>query len=423
MPRDEAHFAPLDAGSHVVVVGAGHAGVQLAAILRDLGFVGRLTLLNGDDHEPYDRPALSKEFLSRLDFPATPLRSEGFYSDARIEITRARASSVDLVQRRVRADDGRFWDYDHLVLATGGHPRRLEVPGNNLGGVVALRTLQDASNLRARLSSSRRPVVIGGGFIGLEVAAAASAQGLPVIIVEALDRLMARIMSERASRAALDYHRAKGAEVLFGRRLTALEGSGTVSAVKLDDGTALFTDLVVVGVGMVAHDNLAGDAGLDTDQGVVVDRTFRTSDPCTSAIGDCAVVVCEETGTRQRLESIPSAHAQARAVAERLLGIEPSPAPVPWFWSHQGDLKLQIAGLPGPADEHVTTGDSAKFSVLCFRDGELAVVESVNDAGGHMAARRILAQPQAATLELCRSHGFDLRGIARQLADVRVAAS
>jgi 3-phenylpropionate/trans-cinnamate dioxygenase ferredoxin reductase component len=414
--------ARIDASSHVVVVGAGHAGVQVAASLRELGFVGRLTLLNGDRSEPYDRPTLSKEFLSETDSPAVFLRTSEFYSRARIEITDALVSSIDPAGRRVSSTDGRSWRYDHLVLATGGRPREITLPGSDLAGVLALRTLDDAMDLRARLATSRRPVVIGGGFIGLEVAAAATARGLPVVIVEAMDRLMARVMSEVSAAAALDFHRANGVETLFGRRLTALDGSASVTGATLDDGTVLDADLVVVGVGMAADDRLAREAALDTDQGVVVDQLCRTSDAFISAIGDCAVVTCKETGSKQRFESIPNAHDQARQVAGRLLGLDSSRPGVPWFWSHQGALKLQIAGPPGPADEHVTVGDEAKFSVLCFREGRLAAVESINDAGGHMAARRILDQARPATLDLCRSHGFDLRRIAREVVAVDAAA-
>ena len=412
--RREGREPPLGADSRVVIVGAGHAGVQAAAQLRHLGFTGDLTLLNEETSDPYDRPALSKEFLASHSLPVKCLRSREFFDEARIELTHARASELDAAARRVRAQDGRSWEFDHLVLATGGRPRPLRIPGANHAGVLALRSLADATNLRARLSSSRRMVVIGGGFIGLEVAAAARAQGVDVVVVEAMDRLMARVISDGASRAALEFHRANGVEVLLERGVTALEGDGTVSAVRLDDGTSVSADLVVVGVGMVPNDRLAAAAGLATGQGVEVDEMLRTSCPGISAIGDCAVVVTPSSGGRRRLESIPNANDQAHRVAERLLGRALSASSAPWFWSHQGQFKLQLVGLSSTSDHHVVIGSPEKFSVLCFREDRLSAVESVNDPATHLAARRILDRSPTTTFEDCRAGAFDLRRMARQ---------
>ncbi|MFD6063825.1 NAD(P)/FAD-dependent oxidoreductase [Rhodococcus wratislaviensis] len=403
----------LHSGSHVVVIGAGHAGVQFAAAARELGFDGQVTLLNGDGCEPYERPILSKDFLKSADRLPTFLRSDAYYTDTDIGLLRAEVAGVDTTRREVHTEDGRTWTYDHLVFATGGRPRVLEVPNRNLPGIVTLRTLEDAEELRARLASSRRVVVVGGGFIGLEVAAAAVAQQKTVVVVEAMDRLMARVMSEEPSRAALDHHRSSGAEVLLGRQVTAFEGVDHVTGVCLDNGRLIPADLVVVGVGMEANDEIARSAGLATDRGIVVDCDLRASDPHVSAIGDCSVVTIKDTGSARRLESIANANSQARRVAEQLVGHPSSGEPVPWFWSHQGSLKLQIVGFPDPSNDHVIAGDATKFSVLCFGDGLLRAVESVNDAGGHMAARRVLEGRHSVTRQTCQDKGFDLRRIAQ----------
>lgn len=405
----------LQASSRLVIVGAGHAGVHLAVTLRDLGYAGDLLLLNGEGAEPYDRPTLSKDFLASADHPPLALRSASFFAEANVQLEQAAVTGLDPQNQRVVAEDGRSWACDHVVIATGGRPRRLTIPGAELAGVRELRTLADAYGLRAHLQVARRLVVIGGGFIGLEIAAAARAHDLDVVVVEAQQRLMERAVSEDLAAAALDHHQASGTKVMLGRQVVALAGDGSASAVILDDGTSLDADLVVVGVGMATNDQLARAAGLDVDQGIIVDELLGTSDPWISAIGDCAVVRRDD-GRRQRLESISNAHAQARTLAERLLGEPLSPPPAPWFWSHQGKLKLQMVGRPATADHYIRVGDSARFSVLGFHSDVLSVVESVNDPGTHLAARRIMDQPKAVSLAMCQEHEFDLRHLARQSA-------
>ena len=417
-----AQASALGTHSHVAVVGAGHAGVQFAVSLRELGFDGTLRLFDEDGGEPYDRPSLSKEYLSNSASPPILLRSADFYAQAGIEIVPASISAIDRGKRMVCARNGEVWEYTHLVLATGGRPNVLDIPGRDLDGVMTLRTLEDATRLRRRLATARSVAVVGGGFIGLEIASAAAAQGREVTVVETADRLLARSVSEEVSEAVLAHHRANGAHVVLGQKVTALVGSAAVSGVSLESGSTVPADLVVIGVGMAPADQLAERAGLLVDRGVVVDDCHSTSDPQVSAIGDCAVVVSRTAGTRQRLESIPNAQAQARHLAHRLMGLPPLPPAVPWFWSHQGDLKLQITGLSGPADQYVPVRGEHGLSVVCFAGERLVAVESCNDAGTHMAARRILESATPVTVEMCRSSDFDLRTVARSLRARDVAA-
>ena len=254
----------------VVVVGGGHAGVQCVTALRAMGFTGRLTLLNGEPHAPYDRPSLSKEMLDPSSEPGDfPLRGEAFFKSRDIAVVHARIVRIDRECASVLADDGRAWDFEHLVLATGGRPRSVQVPGAHLRGIVQLRSLDDARSLRAALGAARRIVVIGGGFIGLEVAAAAVGRGLDVEVVEAADRLMGRVVTPEVSRLAADYHRASGVRVRLGEQVREILGcAGAATAVVTSSGVALPADLVVLGVGMLAEDGLAQGSGLQTDGGV-----------------------------------------------------------------------------------------------------------------------------------------------------------
>ena len=414
MEDDEAR---LDGDSHVAVIGAGHAGVQFAAHLRELGYDGTLTLIEEDGHEPYDRPSLSKEYLADLQSLPTSLRSGAFYERVGINIVSAPVTAIDRANQVVHAGELRVGPYTHLVLATGGRPNVLGIPGHDLDGVMSLRTLADASRLRERMAAIRELVVVGGGFIGLEIASAAAAHGNHVTVVEAAQRLLERSVSEEVSRAVLAHHEASGVDVILGRQVKSLVGSGGVSGVRLDDGSTVPADLVVVGVGMAPADRLAEESGLAVDHGVLVDASYRTTDPHISAIGDCAVVVSGKAGAKQRLESIPNAHAQAKRLAHRLMGLASMPEAIPWFWSHQGAFKLQIVGLARFADQCFTVGGEHGFSVVFFREGYLVAVESCNDAGTHMAGRRALESGEAVSLELCRVNDFDLRRVARTLRD------
>lgn len=380
----------------IVILGAGQAGLQTAASLRSGGYDGRLTLVGEEPHAPYQRPPLSKAFLAgKAQADRLALKAPDFYAQAGIDlVTGVAAHAIDPAARRVSLRDGSVLAYDRLVLATGARPRRLPVPGGDAAGVLVLRDLADAAELRERLGMSQRIVVIGGGFIGLECAASLTRLGHAVSVVEAQDRLMARAVSPILSAAFAALHRAEGVDLRLGAsvaRVTVTDGRAT--GVDLADGTHLPADLVLVGIGVAPNDTIANSAGLATRDGIVVDASLTTADPAILAIGDAARFPSRLTGGLTRIESVQNAIDHGKAAAETLLG---RPAPydaTPWFWSDQYEAKLQIAGLDTGADRFVTRGDpeSGRFSVFAYRAGRLVAVDSLNRPADHMIARRLLA--------------------------------
>jgi 3-phenylpropionate/trans-cinnamate dioxygenase ferredoxin reductase subunit len=402
---------------NIVIVGAGHAGVQAAASLREDGFEGRITLLSDEQELPYQRPPLSKAFLKgQMDLAGLPLRGEKFFEEQRIDLRLGVAAArIDREVRRVEFAHGGLESYDHLILAAGARARVLRASGLDLEGVHALRAIRDAAAIKAGLGAASRVVIVGAGFIGLEIAATARGLGRDVTVVEIADRPMGRAVSPATSAFFLDAHRGFGARFEFGLGVTALHGEGgRVAEVELSDGRRLPADLVVVGVGVTAEDALAVEAGLDCADGVVVDAHLVSSDPAISAIGDCCRFPHAGFGAQLRLESVQNATDQARTVAHRLVG-KPSPYDsLPWFWSDQGDLKLQIAGLSHGVDRWVTRGgiEGRAMTTFGFIRDKLAVVETVNRAGDHMAARRILAAGTEVTPAQAADASVDLRKLA-----------
>lgn len=396
----------------VLVVGAGQSGFGVASSLRDKGFGGRVVLIGDEPGLPYQRPPLSKGYLAGTAGDAQlRLRAEDFFAEKDIELIAGRVASLDRDGEKVVLEDGSAHGYDHLVLATGSSNRVLPVPGSALDGVFTLRTKDDADVLRAALERADNVVVVGGGFIGLEFAAHA---GRPVTIVEAQDRLMARVATPEVSAYFAALHQESGHTVLLGQGVAALHaspGDGRVAEVELSDGTRLPADLVLVGVGVTPRTGLAEAAGLAVANGVVVDEHLLTSDPKISAVGDCANFPCVQAGTATRLESVQNAVDQARAAAAAIVGERVPYDSLPWFWTDQLGAKLQIAGILTGAGETVLTGDreSGKFSVLSFRDGVLTGVESVNRPPDHIAARRLFAADPAPRFEALEANGFDLK--------------
>jgi 3-phenylpropionate/trans-cinnamate dioxygenase ferredoxin reductase component len=410
----------------VLILGTGQAGFQVASSLREERFDGRITLVGEEPEPPYQRPPLSKAYLTgKADAKAVRLRPEKFFADHRLELRAGeRAVRIDRAARRVVLASGEALAFDHLVLATGARNRALPVPGADLDGVMQLRTLGEAEELRQRLERARQAVVVGAGFIGLEFAAVAAAAGVAVTVVEATDRPMARSLSPEMSAFFRGAHERQDVRFVFGAmvvRVLGMEG-GRATGVETADGRRFPADLVLVGIGVVPNAELAAAAGLAVADGIVVDEHLLTSDPAISAIGDCARYPCRFAAPGaglSRLESVQNAVDQGRCVAARLAG-RPAPyAAVPWFWSDQGPLKLQIAGLATPHERAVLRGDPAAggaFSVFCFRGDRLIGVESVNRPLDHVLARKLLASGTELTPEQAADAGFDLKAHAAAAA-------
>jgi 3-phenylpropionate/trans-cinnamate dioxygenase ferredoxin reductase subunit len=402
----------------VVIVGAGHAGFQLAASLRQHGFDGHIALIGDEKVLPYQRPPLSKDYLAgKIGFDLLLMRPEAFYRDHRIEfLPGARVAAIDRAARRVEFATGGRLAYDHLVLATGARNRVPPLPGIDLDGVCWLRSLAETDELRDRLAAAEHVVVIGAGFIGLEFAAIARAQGKPVHIIELTDRVMGRVASVPVSHFFAAAHRRAGVEFGFGAQAVRIAGSlGRVEHVELAGGERLKADLVVVSIGVVPNAELAAEAGLAAANGIVVDAHLATTDPAVSAIGDCAAFPCVHAGgLPSRLESVQNAADHARCVADGILGKPHAYDALPWFWSEQGELRLQIAGLTAGHDHTVLRGkpESGAFSAFCYKAGALIGIESVNRPADHAQARRLLASGRQVSPDEAADDSFDLRAAA-----------
>ncbi len=399
--------------SCTVIVGAGHAGFQLSHSLRQAGYAGRIILI-GDEGEPYQRPPLSKAYLmGKVDLAGLSFRPDSFFADHSIERIEARVTGIDRVAQRVQVQGHEPIAYDNLVLATGSRRRELTVEGGRLDGVHGLATRADADRLKLALEKGHgRALVIGAGFIGLEFAAGARHFGLDVKVLDIAPRLMARAVSPAMSQFFLHAHEESGVEFMLDTGLLHIEGdNGHVRQVMTSDGSVIDTDLVVAGIGVLPNDQLARDAGLDVDNGIVVNEHLMTSDPHIFAIGDCANFPERSIGARHRLESVQNATDQAKAVAAIITGAERVPyEAVPWFWSDQGPHKLQIAGLGVGGNMFVEQADEKGLSVYVFRDGVLSAVETVNHGADHMAARRLFASttPRPEPLQV-EQPGFSLK--------------
>ena len=397
----------------IVVVGAGHAGFQLGVSLRQLGFGDRIFVINDETHLPYQRPPLSKAYLKGAGAPDSLMfRPDKFYRDQKIELISDRAVAIDRAACTLQLGSGAKLDYGHLVLATGARNRLLDLPNATLRDVRYLRIMDDSEALRQRIATARRVVVIGAGFIGLEFAATARARGLEVDVIELGPRVMARAVTAEISDYFQQRHGAAGIRIHLGVQATGIESDGShVTGVSLSDGRHLPADLVVVGVGVLPNVELAAEAGLPTGSGIVVDEHLLTADPQISAIGDCALFKSQRFGGQLRLESVQNATDQARCVAARLTGDAKAYDGLPWFWSDQGDDKLQIAGLTTGFDQVVVRGDrgARSFSAFCYRAGQLVGIESVNRAADHVFGRKILALNRSIEPEQAADLSFDLK--------------
>jgi len=413
----------MDKKPPLVVVGASYAGTQLAAAARELGYDSPIVLLGDESHPPYQRPPLSKGLLTgKTAAESLPLRGPDFFQEQGIDLRLGtRAASIDLAAKKVQLEDGTQLDYATLVLATGARCRPLMVSGSDLAGVYQLRTLDDALAVLQAVTSRPKVCAIGGGFIGLEVAAALAATGAEVTVVQSNRRLLARSVSEGMSEYIAQAHLKRGVKLELGHGVRSLRGlDGRVQAVELDDGRLIECDIVVLGIGVVPNDELARQAGISCDNGILVDHLGRTSAPSVLAVGDVAnmrlssVPGVPDSLQRVRLESIQAANDGARAAASLIAG-QPQPySAVPWFWSEQFDLKIQLAGLPATGDEMVARGElsSDRFTLFYLRDGVVAAAHSVNRPAEHMQARKLIAQRVSIPVADLTDPSTDLKALA-----------
>lgn len=399
----------------VVIVGGGQAAMQTVDSLRREGFEGSITLVSEEPHLPYQRPPLSKKFLSgELDEERLFFRPEDFYTLRGVTLMLGtRIAEIDRIGTVVRTEDGRSVPYDALVLAVGARVRRLPVPGADLPGVHYLRTLDDSRSIAVELAGTKRVCVIGGGFIGLEVAAVCREMGKEVTVVETGDRLMARAVSPMISDYYRDYHTAQGVEILTGTTVTEIQGEARVEGVAFADGGARSAELVVVGIGIEPSTELATTVGIECDNGILVDDHCRSSDPRVFAIGDCSNHPNVYLGRRMRLESVQNAVDQARVAAANIAGRDMTYREVPWFWSDQYDLKLQMAGICSGYDDLVIRGSRSehKFSVFYFSGNHLVAIDSINRPADHMAGRKLLAAGAEVSPEKAADESENLKNL------------
>ncbi|MBI1339829.1 pyridine nucleotide-disulfide oxidoreductase [bacterium] len=387
------------APDRVVIIGGGQAGCQAAASLRQLGHAGEIVIIAEEPDAPYQRPPLSKAYLKgEIEAERLLIRPESFYAEERIELRLGeRVTAIDRAARRVTTDAEQGeagLGYNALIIATGTRPRRLAAPGAGLGGVFELRTRADVERLKPALKPGERLCVVGAGYIGLETAAAARALGCEVTVIEAMDRVLSRVAGEELSAFFANEHRSRGVQLRLGARLEAFEGAGSVSGVRLAGGEVIGCDVVIVGVGVIANDEIAREAGLVCDDGIVVDRAQRTSDAAVFAIGDVARRPLVHFGDRMmRLESVHNAIEGGKIAAAAILGAPHPAEDAPWFWSDQYDLKLQTAGLWTGADATVVRGDPAErsFAVFYLQAGRLIAVDAVNAAPEYIVGKKLVS--------------------------------
>lgn len=402
-----------------VIIGGGHGGSQAAASLRAEGYAGKVTLITAEADLPYQRPPLSKTYLKEPERGLQELRPAAFYTQHDVDLRLATTvTAIDPSGGAVRLSDGSFVPFDHLVLAMGARPRVPRIPGTGLSGVFYLRDAADVRAMHERFKSAESVVVIGGGFIGLELAGTARALGRTVTVVEAADRLMGRAVAPEISSHFLDLHRGWGTTVLLNAPAKAiLGGNGEVAGVQAGDGPTIEADLVVIGIGVVPNVELASAIGIACDDGIVVGEDLGTSMPGVYAIGDCASFVEPSVGKRMRLESVQNAVDQGKAVAKTIAGKGAPYHSVPWFWSDQGDVKLQMVGLADRATKRVVRGkpSDGAFSIFQFDGDRLVEIDSVNRPGDHMLGRRVLESGMnLPTPEQAADESFDLKSLLKR---------
>lgn len=405
------------------MIGGGHGGSQVAASLRADGYDGALTLVTAEHDVPYQRPPLSKAFLKTMSHDLLPLRPESFYVKNTIELRRGvEAIAVDRGEGRVVLADGSALPFDGLALALGAKARMPAIDGIGLDGVLALRVAEDARRIRARLHDVNDIVVVGGGFIGLEIAGTARLLGKTVTVLEAADRLMGRVVAPEISRHFLALHRGWGTDVRLETPVGKIVGEGgRVVAVETATGDSIPAEMAIIGIGAVPHLELAEGAGLAVANGIVVDDFMTTSDPRIVAVGDAANFHHWQLNRRVRLESVQNAVDQGKAAAATLLGKGKPFRDVPWFWSDQGDVKLQMVGLSLDATRSVLRGrpEDGSFSIFHFVDEKLVAIDSVNRPADHVLGRRMIGAGLSPSPEAVADEGTDLKALLAKVPAVQ----
>jgi len=386
----------------IVIIGAGQAGQQAVQSLRSEGFKGAITMVGDEAYPPYQRPPLSKAYLlGTFERPRLFLKPDAFYDEAGCELLLSTsAKAIHRAERTVELTDARLLAYDKLLLTTGARVRKLRCPGADLPGIHYLKTIADVDGLQSVFQSGKRIAIVGGGYIGLEVAAVGAKRGLNVTVFEAMDRLMARAVSPQLSAFYASEHEKAGVKLKLNTGVEGFEGNGKVERIRAG-GQAYETDIVLVGIGVIPCQELAEAAGLACTDGIMVDQNARTSDPHIWSAGDCTRHTGRE-GQEIRLECVQNAIDQAKHAAMAMTGKPKTYSEVPWFWSDQYDLKLQIAGLARPTDTLVQRGDPAsrKFAVFHLRDGVVAAVEAVNAAPEYLIGKKMIAEGKSVAPEM-----------------------
>lgn len=382
----------------VVVIGGGQAAGQLVASLRQEGYEDRITIICEEPHLPYQRPPLSKQYL-KGEVPAdkVPLRPRAFYEAKQIKVLEdQRVMGFDSKQQKVICNNGSDLPYDDLVLATGSKPIPLSVPGADLKNVHLFRTLDDVDAIRAQLNDPRKIAIVGGGYIGLEVAASCQLLGHQVTVIELEDRVLKRVATPMMSKFYQDLHTERGVTLHLNKKVEQIlsDDSGSVSSIKLTDGEIIDADIVIVGIGIRPVTNLAEEQNLEVNNGIFVDEHCRTKSPHVYAIGDCTNHPNPLLDQRIRLECVPNAMEQARVAAQNIAGKDTTYASYPWFWSDQYELKLQMTGLLHNHDDVVIRGsmENNTFSVFYLRQGKLISADAVNMPRDFIAAKQLLGR-------------------------------
>ncbi|MFT7686384.1 MAG: 3-phenylpropionate/trans-cinnamate dioxygenase ferredoxin reductase subunit [Candidatus Azotimanducaceae bacterium] len=380
----------------IVIIGAGQGAGQAAASFRQEGYEGELIILGDEAFPPYQRPPLSKQYLSgAMPLEKVYVRAEKFYAQKNIDLRlQTRVEKIDPIKKKVSTTKGESISYEKLMIATGSRPRILNIEGSNLGGIHYLRTIADVDQIQASMKAAKNVVIVGGGYIGLEVASVAVSAGLNVTVLEMEERILQRVTTPEMSAYYHKLHTARGLKILTNTTVSGFEGDGKVDKVLCGD-SEIDADLVLVGIGIIPNIEIASDAGIECDNGITVDDHCRTSDPDIYAIGDCANHPNPILGRRLRLESVPNAMEQARVATTNMLGGDRTYSSIPWFWSDQYELKLQMVGFSSDGDTQVVRGDmeTNQFAIFYLKDGKLVAVDAVNSPREFMICKQLYGKP------------------------------